>query len=77
MNTVWSQFIQGENTLYYSRKLRFCDVFAERYRSLLKLDGRRRLKILEVGCGPGALAARCTAGTPRRRYAASTATATL
>ena len=56
MNTVWSQFIQGENTLYYSRKLRFCDVFAERYRSLLKLDGRRRLKILEVGCGPGALA---------------------
>ena len=49
MNTVWSQFIQGENTLYYSRKLRFCDVFAERYRSLLKLDGRRRLKILEVG----------------------------
>lgn len=56
MNTVWSQFIQGENTLYYSRKLRFCDVFKARYKALLKIDGRRRLKILEVGCGPGALA---------------------
>lgn len=56
MNTVWSQFIQGANTLYYSRKLRFSELFAERYRALLKLDDRRKLKILEVGCGPGALA---------------------
>lgn len=56
MNTVWSSFIQGANTLYYTRKLRFNDIFAGQYEALFNLDKRRDLKILEIGCGPGALA---------------------
>lgn len=56
MNTVWSSFIQGANTLYYTRKLRFNDIFSAQYKTLFDLDKERNLKILEVGCGPGALA---------------------
>lgn len=63
MNTIWSECVQGAKTLYYSRKLRFGDLFAEQFKKLLKLDGRRKLKILEIGCGPGALA-----GELRRWY---------
>ena len=61
MNTIWSQYVQGVKTLYMSRKLRFGDRFAERYRALLGLNGN--FKLLEVGCGPGALA-----GALRRWY---------
>ena len=43
-------------TLYLSRKLRFADAFADRYKRLFRLDERGGLSILEVGCGPGALA---------------------
>ena len=56
MNVIWSSFVQGTNTLYFSRKLRFHDCFAEQYKSFFKLDGDKPLKILEIGCGPGALA---------------------
>lgn len=56
MNTVWSNFVQGTRTLYYSRKLRFNDMFAECYKSLFCLNESKNLKILEIGCGPGALA---------------------
>ncbi len=56
MNTVWSQHIQGVNTLYCSRKLRFDDLFCEQYTKLFSLDPSRPLRILEIGCGPGALA---------------------
>lgn len=56
MNTVWSEEIQGVLTLYLSRKLRFDDVFFPRYEPLFDLDRARALKILELGCGPGALA---------------------
>ena len=56
MNTVWSEEIQGVLTLYLSRKLRFDDVFFPRYEPLFDLDRGRALKILELGCGPGALA---------------------
>lgn len=28
MNTIWSKYVQGTKTLYYSRKLRFDDLFS-------------------------------------------------
>ncbi len=56
MNIIWSKYVQGTNTLYYSRKLRFDDLFEDQYRQLFDLDTSRNLKILEIGCGPGALA---------------------
>lgn len=56
MNTVWSEHVQGIMTLYLSRKLRFDDVFFEQYKNLFHLDQSAELRILEIGCGPGALA---------------------
>lgn len=56
MNVIWSKYIQGTNTLYYSRKLRFDDLFEQQYKQLFDLDTSRNLKVLEIGCGPGALA---------------------
>ena len=56
MNVIWSKYVQGTKTLYYSRKLRFDDMFAGKYKALFDLDENRNLKILEIGCGPGALA---------------------
>lgn len=56
MNNIWSKYVQGTNTLYYTRKLRFNDMFAEQYKMLFDLDTKKKLKILEIGCGPGALA---------------------
>ncbi|MBE5761900.1 MAG: methyltransferase domain-containing protein [Clostridiales bacterium] len=53
MNTVWSTYIQSIGTLYGSRALRFSDLFKEQYKEAfgIKADA----KILEIGCGPGAL----------------------
>ena len=56
MNTIWSEHVQGINTLYYSRKLRFNDMFFGQYDALFSLDPKAELRILEIGCGPGALA---------------------
>ena len=56
MNNIWSQYVQGANTLYYSRRLRFDDMFAGQYKALFDLKEKGSLKILEIGCGPGALA---------------------
>ncbi len=56
MNHIWSRYVQGTKTLYYSRRLRFNDMFAEQYKALFQLDENKDLKILEVGCGPGAFA---------------------
>lgn len=56
MNNIWSEHIQGIKTLYLSRKLRFDDAFFDQYDRLFHLDHDRELKILEIGCGPGALA---------------------
>ncbi len=56
MNDIWSKYVQGTNTLYYSRKLRFHDMFAEQYKAQFGLDEKTNIRILEIGCGPGALA---------------------
>ena len=56
MNTIWSKYVQGTRTLYFSRRLRFDDLFSDQYRRLFDLDVNKELKILEIGCGPGALA---------------------
>ncbi|MBO4428479.1 MAG: class I SAM-dependent methyltransferase [Clostridia bacterium] len=56
MNDIWSEHIQGVMTLYLSRKLRFDDVFFSQYDKTFELDRGKELKILEIGCGPGALA---------------------
>ena len=55
MNTTWSDYIQGIPTLYESRRLRFSDAFAPQFKALFALDAEKPLKILEIGCGPGAL----------------------
>ena len=54
MNTIWSTYIQKIGTLYSSRLLRFADPFKENYMDAFEIDDRCR--ILEIGCGPGALA---------------------
>ena len=56
MNSIWSDHVQGIMTLYLSRKLRFNDFFFAQYEKLFGLDHSKELKILEIGCGPGALA---------------------
>ncbi|MCM1050107.1 MAG: class I SAM-dependent methyltransferase [Clostridiales bacterium] len=55
MNNIWSDNIQGIQTLYLSRRLRFNDFFHAQYEPLFQLDKNQKLKILEIGCGPGAL----------------------
>lgn len=56
MNSIWSDHVQGVMTLYLSRKLRFDDIFFTQYDKLFNLDHNKELRILEIGCGPGALA---------------------
>jgi len=63
MNDIWSKYVQGAKTLYHSRKLRFDDMFTEQYKTLFGLDETIQMRILEIGCGPGALA-----GQLRRWY---------
>ena len=47
MNHIWSKYIQGTKTLYYTRKLRFDDMFSAQYKELFDLDETKKLKILE------------------------------
>lgn len=54
MNTVWSTYVQGIGTLYNTRLLRFSDLFQKKYREAFRIEDKKR--ILEIGCGPGALA---------------------
>ena len=56
MNSIWSDHVQGVMTLYLSRRLRFDDAFFEPYERFLPLDRSADVRILEIGCGPGALA---------------------
>lgn len=53
MNTIWSTYIQNTNTLYLSRSMRFSDSFKEVYQKAFAISEDSR--ILEIGCGPGAL----------------------
>lgn len=55
MNTIWSEHIQGTETLYYSRKNRFSDAFRSQYKALFRLSDAESIDVLEIGCGPGAL----------------------
>ncbi len=54
MNTIWSTYVQSIGTLYNSRVLRFSDMFKHKYTDVFGIDDNA--KILEIGCGPGALA---------------------
>ena len=54
-NTAWSDRVQGIDTLYYSRELRFSEPFGARFREVLPLTPDETGALLEVGCGPGAL----------------------
>lgn len=56
MNVNWSRYVQGTNTLYFSRKLRFDDCFFMQFANAFRIDRGKNMKILEIGCGPGALA---------------------
>lgn len=53
MNTIWSDYVQNIGTLYFSRTLRFSDEYKEKYMGAFRMDDKKR--ILEIGCGPGAL----------------------
>ena len=53
MNNIWSTYIQKIDTLYSSRSLRFSDLFKEKYTGFFEIGNGK--KILEIGCGPGAL----------------------
>ncbi len=53
MNNIWSSYVQGIRTLYSSRIVRFNDFFKEKYIPLFEIPSCA--KILEIGCGPGAL----------------------
>ena len=63
MNENWSKYVQGINTLYFSRKLRFDDMFSDQFLKAFQIDREKKIRILEIGCGPGALA-----GALRRWY---------
>lgn len=63
MNENWSKYVQGINTLYFSRKLRFDDMFSDQFMNAFQIDREKKIRILEIGCGPGALA-----GALRRWY---------
>lgn len=53
MNKIWSTYLQGIGTLYDTRTLRFADLFKEKYQNAFAIEDKK--KILEIGCGPGAL----------------------
>ncbi len=56
MHILWSTCVQKPETLYTSRSLRFADRFREMYTTSFALPDTENLRILEIGCGPGALA---------------------
>ena len=70
MNNIWSEHVQGIMTLYLSRKLRFDDVFFAQFDSLFSLDHNKEMRILEIGCGPGALAEALHRWYPRAQITA-------
>lgn len=65
MNTIWSDYVQGVQTLYLSRKLRFNDCFSSQYEALFAIPREKEISFLEIGCGPGAFAAALHRWYPR------------
>ncbi|MGN1409952.1 MAG: class I SAM-dependent methyltransferase, partial [Eubacteriales bacterium] len=55
MSSIWSDYVQKAGTLYLSRRLRFHDTFREKFTEAFSIPADEKLRILEVGCGPGAL----------------------
>ncbi|ERJ11524.1 class I SAM-dependent methyltransferase [Haloplasma contractile] len=53
MNKVWSEEIQGINTLDLSRELRFRDDRKDLFLTLLGITSE--LTVVDIGCGPGTL----------------------
>jgi ubiquinone/menaquinone biosynthesis C-methylase UbiE len=53
VNTIWSDYVQSIRNLYDTRSLRFSDLFKKNYIEAFNIDNRQ--KLLEIGCGPGAL----------------------
>lgn len=51
----WSTNVQGVKTLFLSRSLRFKDGFFKDFENIFNIDKDKKVKILELGCGPGAL----------------------
>ena len=52
MNVIWSKYVQGVNTLYDTRKLRFHDMFAEQYKALFDLDANHPFKSSKLVAAP-------------------------
>lgn len=62
---IWSTRIQKVGTLYRTRSLRFSDLFREQYLKAFQIqDG---LRMLEIGCGPGALCQACKRWYPNAK----------
>lgn len=55
MSSIWSDYVQKAGTLYLSRRLRFHDTFRGKFTEAFSIPANEKLRILEVGCGPGAL----------------------
>lgn len=56
MSSIWSDYVQKAGTLYLSRQLRFHDTFSGSFKEAFSIPVNEGLRILEIGCGPGALA---------------------
>ena len=57
-NTGWSKYVQSAELLCESRLLRFDDQFAAAWKGLFAISEAAEPKLLELGCGPGALASK-------------------
>lgn len=75
MSNVWSTCIQGIETLYLSRQLRFDDRFSESY--MRAFDINNAASILEIGAGPGALAEALNRWYPAAKITGSDRDATI
>lgn len=53
-NRLWSTYMQNAELLYETRRMRFSEEFRDQYLNAFQIKNKR--KILEIGCGPGALA---------------------